>query len=121
MLTMILLATAEWVVNHPSTQYFGANTTIAQAIGALAIRLLTDLYSGLGSGFVAAMLHPAMFIQVPGSLAANGGLLSGIQNADHVNKQVHLNKDEASSTCVQNSFEMLCAGVLMIESQLELL
>ena len=112
---MILLTTAGWVVNHFSAQYFSANTTIAQAIGALAIGLIANLYSRLGSELAAAMLHPAIFIQVPGSLAANGGLLSGIQNADRINKQIYSKKDDGSSTGFQESFEMLYAGYSMIQ------
>lgn len=112
---MVLLTTAGWVVNYFSARYFSANTTIAQVIGALTIGLLANLYSRLGSEFAAAILHPAIFIQVPGSLAANGGLLSGVQSADRVNKHAYSQKNITSSLDVQGSSELLNAGYSMIQ------
>jgi uncharacterized membrane protein YjjP (DUF1212 family) len=112
---MIPLTTTGWMVNHFSANYFSVNIAIAQALGALTVGLLADLYSRLGSGFAAAVLHPAMFIQVPGSLAVNGGLISGIQNADQVNKHTTSTNGTILQTGADGHLELLNAGYLMIE------
>lgn len=113
---MVLLTTAGWVVNRFSAQRFSANTAIAQALGALAIGLLANLYSRLGGAFAAALLHPAIFIQVPGSLAANGGLISGIESADEINNRTApAGNAPRLQTGASENFAMLNAGYSMVE------
>ena len=112
---MILLTLAGWTVNHFSAMHFSHNTAISQALGALTIGILANLYSRLGHAFAAALLHPAIFIQVPGSLAANGGLISGIQSADETNNRTSANNGTRLATGAQGNYELLNAGYSMIE------
>ncbi|KAK5550945.1 hypothetical protein LTR46_011054 [Exophiala xenobiotica] len=112
---MVLITLAGWVVNHFSGQHFSLNTAISQALGALTIGILANLYSRLGHGLAAALLHPAIFIQVPGSLAANGGLISGIQSANELNNRTSSSNGTRLETGAQGNFELLDAGYSMIE------
>lgn len=112
---MILITLAGWVVNHFSGQYFSLNTAIAQALGAFTIGILANLSSRLGHGLAAALLHPAIFIQVPGSFAANGGLISGVQSANELNSRTSSNNGTTQAAGTQTNFELLNAGFSMIE------
>ncbi|EHY56249.1 uncharacterized protein HMPREF1120_04338 [Exophiala dermatitidis NIH/UT8656] len=113
---MVLVTLAGWVVNHFSGQYFSLNTAISQALGAFTIGILANLSSRLRHGLAAALLHPAIFIQVPGSVAANGGLISGVQSANKVNSHTSSSNGTTLGTgAAQGSFELLNAGFSMIE------
>jgi uncharacterized membrane protein YjjB (DUF3815 family) len=112
---MVLLSLAGWVANHFSGQYFSSNIAISQALGALTIGILANLYSRLGHGLAAALLHPAIFIQVPGSLAANGGLITGVQIANELNNRTSSNSSMRLETTAEGNFELLDAGYSMIE------
>ncbi|CAK7236567.1 hypothetical protein SEUCBS140593_009663 [Sporothrix eucalyptigena] len=79
---MIAISLAGWVVNHFSAEAFTTNSQIAQSLGALTVGILANVYSRLGHGLAVSIMHPAIFLQVPGSLAAAGGLISGLQSAN---------------------------------------
>ena len=81
---MLLLAIIGYLVNHYSAQRFASNAQIAQTLGALAIGVLANLYSRLRHGLAAAVLLPAIFVQVPSGLAASGSLISGVISANQL-------------------------------------
>ena len=81
---MIIISFAGYVVNHFSGLRFASNVQISNALGALAIGVLANLYSRLRHGLAAAALLPAIFVQVPSGLAASGSLVSGIRSADQI-------------------------------------
>lgn len=81
---MLFVTLSGWVVNHFSSQRFTSIPALGQALGALTVGILANLMSRLGHGFAVAILHPAIYIQVPGSLAASGSLISGITSADQL-------------------------------------
>lgn len=83
---MLFVTLAGWLANHFSSQRFAAIPSLGQALGALTVGTLANLMSRLGHGFAVALLHPAIFIQVPGSLAASGSLISGIASANRLNQ-----------------------------------
>jgi uncharacterized membrane protein YjjB (DUF3815 family) len=64
-------------------------------------------------------MHPAIYIQVPGSFAASGSLLSGLSIADLINHGTQVAGNESagkgtfSSTLIASP--MLDAGVSMVE------
>lgn len=80
---MIIIAFTGYIVNHFAAVQFG-NIQVSQAIGALAIGIMANLYSRLRHGLAAAALLPAIFVQVPSGLAAGGSLISGVANADQL-------------------------------------
>lgn len=75
---MILIATAGYAVNFWSSQKFSASAPIAYTFGAFTIGVLANLYSRLRHGVAAAALLPAVYCQVPGSLASSGAVTSAI-------------------------------------------
>lgn len=76
---MVVIAFAGYIVNYYSTLRFPTSPQIASTLGAFAVGALANLYSRARHGVAAAILIPAIFTQVPGGLASNGGLLSGLQ------------------------------------------
>lgn len=81
---MLPIAFCGYVVNFFSAQRFPQNPQIANALGALTIGVMGNLHSRLGHGVSAAMVMPAIFVQVPSGLAAGGSLISGIAGADQI-------------------------------------
>ncbi|KAI6781331.1 DUF1212 domain membrane protein Prm10 [Emericellopsis cladophorae] len=79
---MLVIAFAGYIVNFFSSRKFAAAPAIANTLGALAVGLLANLWSRVRHGVAAATLIPAIFTQVPGGLAASGGLVSGISTAN---------------------------------------
>lgn len=75
---MIFIATAGYAVNYWSSQKFSASAPIAYTFGAFTIGVLANLYSRLRHGVAAAALLPAVYCQVPGSLASSGAVTSAI-------------------------------------------
>lgn len=76
---MVIIAFAGYLVNYFSSLKFPMSPQISSTLGAFAVGALANLYSRARHGVAAAILIPAIFTQVPGGLASNGGLLSGLQ------------------------------------------
>lgn len=83
---MVIIAFSGYIVNYFSTLRFVASPQIANTLGALCVGVLANLYSRIRHGVAAATLIPAIFVQVPGGLAATGGLLSGLRTANMLTK-----------------------------------
>ncbi|XWW97063.1 hypothetical protein V2A60_005044 [Cordyceps javanica] len=79
---MVIIAFSGYIVNYFSSVRFVASPQIANTLGALCVGVLANLYSRIRHGVAAATLIPAIFVQVPGGLAATGGLLSGLRTAN---------------------------------------
>lgn len=109
--TMIILTLSGWLVNHFSGLRFQGHKQLPQALGALTVGILANYYSRLPHGLAVAVLHPAIFIQVPGSLAASGGLIGGVQEADQLTGR---NGTEAGGPGQPNT-TALNAGYAMVE------
>jgi uncharacterized membrane protein YjjB (DUF3815 family) len=111
---MLIVALAGWVVNHFSALRFPTVQPISQALGALTVGVLANLYSRLCQGLAVAIMHPAIFIQVPGSFAASGSLINGLRSADAITHRT----GEANSTQLSRSggtSPALHAGYAMVE------
>lgn len=78
---MILIATAGYTVNFFSNMKFSSSAPIAYTFGAFTIGVLANLYSRLRHGVAAAVLLPAVYVQVPGSLASSGSINSALKTA----------------------------------------
>ena len=81
---MVVIACTGYIVNFFSSRRFSVAPQVANTLGALAVGVLANLYSRLRHGVAAATLIPAIFTQVPGSLASSGGLVSGLSLANEV-------------------------------------
>ncbi|KAK6440537.1 hypothetical protein LTR95_003226, partial [Oleoguttula sp. CCFEE 5521] len=107
---MLLISLSGWFVNYFAGQRFASNPQVTQALGALAIGILANLCSRLGHGLAIALLLPAVYLQVPGSFAATGSLISGLARADEL---VH--NEMGGTTNAQANKAILNAGYAMIE------
>lgn len=81
---MILISGGGYVVSYFSNLQFSQASEIASAIGALVIGILGNMYSRVGHGLAFAAMLPAIFVQVPSGLAAQGSLISGLQTANEI-------------------------------------
>ena len=80
---MLAIAFIGYIVNHYAAATFG-NIQVAQAVGALAVGFMANLYSRLLGGTAVAAVLPAIFVQVPSGLAAGASLISGVVSADEI-------------------------------------
>lgn len=78
---MIIIATAGYTVNFFANMKFSSSAPIAYTFGAFTIGVLANLYSRLRHGVAAAVLLPAVYVQVPGSLASSGSINSALTTA----------------------------------------
>lgn len=92
---MIAIAFVGYIVNHYASIAFG-NLQVAQAVGALVVGVLANLYSRILGGTAVAAVLPAVFVQVPSGLAAGATLISGVVSADEMT-------GNGGSTAVQKS------------------
>ncbi|KAH7382458.1 hypothetical protein DE146DRAFT_227822 [Phaeosphaeria sp. MPI-PUGE-AT-0046c] len=78
---MIIIATCGYTVNFFANMKFSSSAPIAYTFGAFTIGVLANLYSRLRHGVAAAVLLPAVYVQVPGSLASSGSIKSALNTA----------------------------------------
>jgi uncharacterized membrane protein YjjB (DUF3815 family) len=83
---MIVIALAGYAVNFWSNTRFSASAPIAYTFGALAVGVMANLYSRLRHGVAAAVLLPAVYVQVPGSLASSGSISTALSTASSLLK-----------------------------------
>ncbi|KAK9321119.1 hypothetical protein V1517DRAFT_262985 [Lipomyces orientalis] len=79
---MVTIAGAGYVVSYFSNLHFSQTAELASAIACFVIGILGNLYSRVGHGLAFAAMLPAIFVQVPSGLAAQGSLISGVAVAD---------------------------------------
>lgn len=81
-------------------------------MGAFTIGVLGNLYSRVGHGLAFAAMLPAIFVQVPSGLAAQGSLLSGIQTADSlINNTTHPQPSLYNSVVIDIGFSMIQVAI----------
>ena len=81
---MTVIAFAGYVVNYFSSIRFPSNAQISNTLGALCIGFLANVYSRVQHDVAAAIMLPAIFVQVPSGLAASGSLVSGVRSANEI-------------------------------------
>lgn len=97
---MIIIAFAGYIVNFYSNMKFSSSAPIAYTFGAFTVGVLANLYSRLRHGVAAAVLLPAVYVQVPGSLASSGSIQSALQTASALIKG---SGDTSSDVCLISS------------------
>jgi len=78
---MVFIAFAGYIVNFYANTKFSSSAPIAYTFGAFTIGILANLYSRLRHGVAAAVLLPAVYVQVPGSPASSGSINSALKTA----------------------------------------
>ncbi|KAF3932337.1 hypothetical protein ABW19_dt0210273 [Dactylella cylindrospora] len=105
----LFISASGFVVNFFATKRFPSNVQVANALGAFAIGVVGNLYSRVSHQIAFTSIVPAIFIQVPSGLAAQGGLISGLQTADSLTNKT----TTASAETLQNQFNSTIAGVAL--------
>ncbi len=95
---MIFIATAGYAVNFFANMKFSSSAPIAYTFGAFTIGVLANLYSRFRHGVAAAVLLPAVYVQVPGSLASSGSITTALQTASALIKGSGEASDVSSAT-----------------------
>ncbi|KAI1525039.1 hypothetical protein PtrEW4_010834, partial [Pyrenophora tritici-repentis] len=93
---MITIAFAGYIVNFWASKKFSSSAPIAYTFGAFTIGVLANLYSRLRHGVAAAVLLPAVYVQVPGSLASSGSINSALRTASALIKGSQAAADASS-------------------------
>ncbi|KAK9480959.1 hypothetical protein V1514DRAFT_275013 [Lipomyces japonicus] len=96
---MVGIAGAGYVVSYFSNLHFSQAAELASAIAAFLIGILGNLYSRVGHGLAFAAMLPAIFVQVPSGIAAQGSLISGIATADLI-----VSNSSVTSTTITTTF-----------------
>ncbi|KAI0452220.1 hypothetical protein F5B21DRAFT_352693 [Xylaria acuta] len=110
---MILIAQAGYTVNFFASQRFAASPSIAYTFGAFAVGVLANLYSRVRHGVAAAVLLPAVYVQVPGSLASTGAITSGLVIAANLTNPNGTGSD-ADNTQLNASVFNVAASMIQI-------
>ncbi|EWC46641.1 hypothetical protein DRE_04128 [Drechslerella stenobrocha 248] len=105
----LTISLAGFTVNFFATRRFRTNVQIANALGAFAIGVMGNLYSRLSHQIAFTSIVPAIFIQVPSGLAAQGGLISGLDSADSITNRTLT----ASTETLQSQFNSTIANVAL--------
>ncbi|TGZ81659.1 DUF1212-domain-containing protein [Ascodesmis nigricans] len=79
---MLVIALAGYTVNWFSNVRFPMQPQLSSALSAFVTGALGNLYSRWVHGLAFAAMLPSIFVIVPGGLAAQGGLIGGVKNAD---------------------------------------
>ena len=95
----VLIAGAGYVVNYFSSLHLNT-PQVANAVGAFAVGLIGNLYSRLYRGTAYLSVLPAVFVQVPSGLAAQGSLLAGIETATTLGSSSNGTSDSATSDAI---------------------
>jgi uncharacterized membrane protein YjjP (DUF1212 family) len=121
---MLIVTLAGWLVNHFSSQRLSAVPSLAPALGAFTVGLLSNIYSRMGHGLAIALMHPAIYVLVPGNLAASGSLIGGVTIADELTHHAtngtifggsKLSNSTGATSYAPASSTILEAGYSMIE------
>ncbi|KAK6513290.1 hypothetical protein TWF281_004931 [Arthrobotrys megalospora] len=105
----LTISISGFAVNFFATRRFPTNVQIANALGAFTIGVIGNLYSRLSHQIAFTSIVPAIFIQVPSGLAAQGGLVSGLDSADYLTNKTVTTSPEA----LQSQFNITIANVAL--------
>ncbi|CAN3361021.1 hypothetical protein DICA2_D16050 [Diutina catenulata] len=105
---MLVISCTGYVGTYFAGKHFNNVTEFTACIGAFFIGILGNMYSRLGKGMAVSAMLPAIFVQVPGGIAAQSNLISGVQTADQINRK------NDTSTAV-NHTSSLAFGATMVE------
>lgn len=107
---MVAISSAGYAVNYFSGKHFTSNSEFTSALGCFCIGILGNAYSRIGNGLAVVAMMPGIMVQVPGGVASQGTLLSGIQTADDI---VSGNSTTTTTSSVSSSSASF--GVTMVE------
>ncbi|KAK6514176.1 hypothetical protein TWF506_008588 [Arthrobotrys conoides] len=108
------ISIAGFAVSFFATRRFPTNVQIANALGAFTIGAIGNLYSRLSHQIAFTSIVPAIFIQVPSGLAAQGGLISGLDSADSLTNKTVTTSPEALQSQFNNTIANVALGMIQV-------
>lgn len=103
---MVIISGAGYVATFFAGRRLANASELTSAIGAFVIGVLGNMYSRLGHGLAFAAMLPAIFVQVPSGVAAQGSLVEGIHNANNI----------VSNSASNSSYRNVAAlGITMVQ------
>ncbi|KAI0964928.1 hypothetical protein F4678DRAFT_454548 [Xylaria arbuscula] len=111
---MVFIAQAGFAVNFFTSKRFAASPAIAYTFGGFAVGVLANLYSRVRHGVAAAVLLPAVYVQVPGGLASTGAITSGLVIAANLNNSTGSANSGVDSTQINASVFNVAASMIQI-------
>ncbi|ONH67598.1 Pheromone-regulated membrane protein 10 [Cyberlindnera fabianii] len=110
---MLFISCAGHVVSYFSGKHFYNSTQFTAAIASFVIGVLGNLYSRIFKGIAVSAMLPAVFVQIPGGMAAKDALLSGIQAANQItsNSSTSTTEQALSGMAVGINLIQVCIGI----------
>ncbi|KAJ5301550.1 hypothetical protein N7508_006413 [Penicillium antarcticum] len=114
---MTIIALSGYISNYFCTKKLGSNSQVANTVGAFTIGIMGNLYSRFWHGHAATAILPGIFILVPSGLAATGSLITGVQSADEIRKNIsqHGAASSAPGAGLSSSSSVFSLGFGMIQ------
>ncbi|KAI3339048.1 hypothetical protein F4824DRAFT_69823 [Ustulina deusta] len=111
---MVVIALAGYTVNFFTSKRFAASPSIAYTFGAFTVGVLANLYSRIRHGVAAAVLLPAVYIQVPGGLASTGAITSGLAIASNLTNSTGTATSDTNNTQLNAAVFNVAASMIQI-------
>ncbi|KAI0535121.1 hypothetical protein GGR58DRAFT_480228 [Xylaria digitata] len=111
---MVVIALAGYTVNFFTSQRFAASPSIAYTFGAFTVGVLANLYSRIRHGVAAAVLLPAVYVQVPGGLASTGAITSGLVIAANLTNSTGTATSDTDNTQLNAAVFNVAASMIQI-------
>ncbi|ANB15477.1 pheromone-regulated protein PRM10 [Sugiyamaella lignohabitans] len=112
---MILISASGYVVTYFINKRLSGASQVSSAISAFVIGILGNVYSRVGHGLAFAAMLPGIFVIVPGGVASQGSLVSGIQVADDIvaNRTELANQQAMATSAMSLGITMIqvCIGI----------
>lgn len=95
---MTVLSGIGYVVTYFLNKKLPGAKQFSSAIAAFGVGIFGNIYSRVGHGLAFSAMLPAIFVLVPGGIAAQGSLVSGIKSADEIISNSSDTSEDAYST-----------------------
>ncbi|ANZ74586.1 BA75_01825T0 [Komagataella pastoris] len=104
---MTLIGSIGYVATYFAGLRFKDATEIAASIGSFVVGILANVYSRLGRGMAVSAMLPGIFLQVPGGIAAQSSLISGIEIANELTNSSSAHTSSSYSIDTSFGFAMV--------------
>lgn len=113
--TSAAIGLAGWSVYYFSNQQFSVVPPLAEILGSLTIGILANLYARVRRDLAAGLMQAAIFLLVPGSFAASGSLLSGLEYS----KRLFKSQENGTATSANGNtnivYSQFDAALIMVQ------
>ncbi|KAH3678336.1 hypothetical protein WICMUC_001569 [Wickerhamomyces mucosus] len=105
---MLFISCVGYIVNYFAAKHFVNSTEFTASVGAFVVGVLGNLYSRIWKGLAVSAMLPAIFVQVPGSIASKSSLLAGLSGANELTSK-------STSSSSSSGTSDLSFGITMVQ------